>query len=176
MLKEDSETLVGNDRYEGFNVDLIEEISQILGFNYTIKLVADWNYGSYDKVKGEWSGMIGELQSQKADLVVADITITYEREQGVDFTMPFMNLGVTILYKKQQRKIQTCFPSFHRFPLMFGFTSSQLIWPYLYFFLQYQGKYLKYITYLLNSLFLGSVHLKSQWHKMKQNFLLIMQV
>ena len=104
MLKEDSETLVGNDRYEGFNVDLIEEISQILGFHYTIKLVADGNYGSFDKVKGEWSGMIGELQSQKADLVVADITITYEREQGVDFTMPFMNLGVTILYKKPTKK------------------------------------------------------------------------
>ena len=48
--------------------------------------------------------MIGELQSQKADLVVADITITYEREQGVDFTMPFMNLGVTILYKKPTKK------------------------------------------------------------------------
>ena len=48
--------------------------------------------------------MIGELQSQKADLVVADITITYEREQGVDFTMPFMNLGVTILYKKPSKK------------------------------------------------------------------------
>ena len=44
------------------------------------------------------------LQAQKADLVVADITITYEREQGVDFTMPFMNLGVTILYKKPTKK------------------------------------------------------------------------
>ena len=42
---------------------------------------------------------------QKADLVVADITITYEREQGVDFTMPFMNLGVTILYKKPNKKV-----------------------------------------------------------------------
>ena len=36
--------------------------------------------------------------------MVADITITYEREQGVDFTMPFMNLGVTILYKKPTKK------------------------------------------------------------------------
>ncbi len=24
---------------------------------------------------------------------MADLTITYEREKGVDFTMPFMNLG-----------------------------------------------------------------------------------
>ena len=39
----------------------------------------------------------GKLQThsllQKADLAVADLTITYEREEGVDFTMPFMNLG-----------------------------------------------------------------------------------
>ena len=31
---------------------------------------------------------------------MADLSITYEREQGVDFTMPFMNLGITILYTK----------------------------------------------------------------------------
>ena len=42
--------------------------------------------------------------NQKADLAVADLTITYEREQGVDFTMPFMNLGVTILFKKPTAK------------------------------------------------------------------------
>ncbi len=34
------------------------------------------------------------LLSQKADLAIADLTITYEREQAVDFTMPFMNLGI----------------------------------------------------------------------------------
>jgi ABC-type amino acid transport substrate-binding protein len=31
---------------------------------------------------------------QKADLAIADLTITYEREQAVDFSMPFMNLGI----------------------------------------------------------------------------------
>lgn len=30
---------------------------------------------------------------QRADLAIADLTITYEREHAVDFTMPFMNLG-----------------------------------------------------------------------------------
>ncbi|KAG8174237.1 hypothetical protein JTE90_013161, partial [Oedothorax gibbosus] len=29
----------------------------------------------------------------KTDLAIADFTITYEREQVVDFTMPFMNFG-----------------------------------------------------------------------------------
>ena len=41
---------------------------------------------------------------QKADLAIADLTITYEREQAVDFSMPFMNLGISILYKKPQKK------------------------------------------------------------------------
>lgn len=30
---------------------------------------------------------------QRADLAIADITITQERERDVDFTMPYMNLG-----------------------------------------------------------------------------------
>lgn len=37
---------------------------------------------------------------QRADLAVADLTITYDREQVVDFTMPFMNLGISVLYRK----------------------------------------------------------------------------
>jgi ionotropic kainate glutamate receptor 2 len=44
--------------------------------------------------------MIKELLEQKADLAVADLTITFDREQVVDFTMPFMNLGISVLYRK----------------------------------------------------------------------------
>ena len=43
-------------------MDLIQEISTILGFNYTIKLVDDGKYGSFDKKSGKWNGMIGKLQ------------------------------------------------------------------------------------------------------------------
>ena len=61
MLVKDSEQKTGNDRYEGYNMDLIKEISKILGFNYTIRIVEDGNYGSYDKKTETWNGMIGEL-------------------------------------------------------------------------------------------------------------------
>lgn len=37
---------------------------------------------------------------QKADLAAAGLTITYERARVVDFSMPFLNLGITIIYKK----------------------------------------------------------------------------
>lgn len=100
MRRDSSEKLTGNAQFEGYAVDLIHEISRILGFNYTINLAPDGRYGSLNKQTGEWDGMIGELLNQRADLAIADLTITYEREQVVDFTMPFMNLGISILYRK----------------------------------------------------------------------------
>lgn len=93
MRKVSSNKLVGNAQFEGYSVDLIYEISKILGFNYTFRLVPDERYGSYNKKTKEWDGMMKELLDQKADLAIADLTITYDREQAVDFTMPFMNLG-----------------------------------------------------------------------------------
>lgn len=104
MRKNSSERLTGNDQFEGYNIDLVHEISKILGFNYTIKLVPDGRYGSLNKETKEWDGMMKELLDQKADLAVADLTITYDREQAVDFTMPFMNLGISILYRKPTKQ------------------------------------------------------------------------
>ena len=69
-----------------------------------MKWVDDGAYGFMNKETGEWNGLMGELLAQKADLAIADLTITYEREQAVDFSMPFMNLGISILYKKPQKK------------------------------------------------------------------------
>ncbi|XP_076549026.1 kainate-type ionotropic glutamate receptor subunit 1D isoform X4 [Osmia lignaria lignaria] len=100
MRKDSSEKLTGNAQFEGYSIDLIYEISRILGFNYTFRLVPDGRYGSYNKQTKEWDGMMKELLDQKADLAIADLTITYDREQAVDFTMPFMNLGISILYRK----------------------------------------------------------------------------
>lgn len=36
---------------------------------------------------------------QKADLAVAGLTITAEREKVIDFSKPFMTLGISILYR-----------------------------------------------------------------------------
>lgn len=52
MMKESAGKLSGNDQFEGYGVDLIHEISKILGFNYTFRLVPDGRYGSYNKLTG----------------------------------------------------------------------------------------------------------------------------
>lgn len=53
--------------HEGFIVDLLDELSYILGFNYTIYEVADRGYGS-ETASGKWDGMIGDLIERDANV------------------------------------------------------------------------------------------------------------
>ncbi|KAF0045561.1 hypothetical protein F2P81_002090 [Scophthalmus maximus] len=93
MRKENYQDLQGNDQYKGFCVDMLRELANILKFSFKIKLVDDGLYGAPEP-NGSWTGM-------KADLAVAGFTITSEREKVIDFSKPFMNLGISILYRVQ---------------------------------------------------------------------------
>lgn len=100
-MKANADRLAGNDRFEGYCVDLLEEIAGVLPhFKFELFPVANNVYGSLKN--GEWNGMIRELLDHKADLAISDLTITSDRQQAVDFTLPFMNLGISILYKKPE--------------------------------------------------------------------------
>ncbi|XP_037123669.1 glutamate receptor ionotropic, kainate 1 isoform X2 [Syngnathus acus] len=99
MHKKSDKPLYGNDRFEGYCLDLLKELSNILGFSYEVKLVTDGKYGAQND-KGEWNGMVRELIDHVADLAVAPLTITYVREKVIDFSKPFMTLGISILYHK----------------------------------------------------------------------------
>ena len=60
MQKKSDKELSGNDRFEGYCLDLLKELSNILGFTYEVKLVTDGKYGAQND-KGEWNGMVREL-------------------------------------------------------------------------------------------------------------------
>ncbi|KMQ95198.1 glutamate ionotropic kainate 2-like protein [Lasius niger] len=98
MVKEDK-NLTGNARFEGFCIDLLNWIARRVGFQYAIKMVPDHMYGVYDTQTKEWNGIVRELMEKRADLAVASMTINYARESVIDFTKPFMNLGIGILFK-----------------------------------------------------------------------------
>ncbi|XP_055535887.1 glutamate receptor ionotropic, kainate 2-like isoform X2 [Wyeomyia smithii] len=123
MLKDSPTKLTGNDRFEGFGIDLINELSIMLGFNYTFILQEDGVYGSLNRETGKWNGMVQELLDWRADLAITDLTITSDRESAVDFTMPFMNLGISILFRKPTKEP----------PSLFSFMSpfSKQVWLYL---------------------------------------------
>ncbi|XP_077360870.1 glutamate receptor 1-like [Festucalex cinctus] len=100
MLKKNHEQLVGNDKYEGYCAELAAEIAKHVGFAYRLELVGDGKYGARDPISKMWNGMVGELVYGKADVAVAPLTITLVREQVIDFTKPFMSLGISIMIKK----------------------------------------------------------------------------
>lgn len=46
---------------------------------------------------------VSALELKRADLAVASMTINYARESVIDFTKPFMNLGIGILFKVMKK-------------------------------------------------------------------------
>jgi ABC-type amino acid transport substrate-binding protein len=97
MLVEKAEKLSGNARFEGFAIDLATELSKILNFNFTFKIVDDGKYGG-ESSPGNWNGMLGEVHNEVADFCIADISITSSRAAAFTFSMPWLNLGISILY------------------------------------------------------------------------------
>lgn len=61
MFKKSDKPLYGNDRFEGYCIDLLRELSGILGFRYEVRLVEDGKYGALDEGTGQWNGMVREL-------------------------------------------------------------------------------------------------------------------
>lgn len=59
MLRSNSDS-PNEPRFEGFCVDLIEKLAELIGFNYTINLVKDSRYGVRLE-NATWNGIVGEL-------------------------------------------------------------------------------------------------------------------
>ncbi|EDV96485.1 glutamate receptor 1 [Drosophila grimshawi] len=113
--------LVGNERFEGYCKDLAELIATRLGIKIELRLVQDGSYGAENQfAPGGWDGMVGELLRKEADIAIAAMTITAERERVIDFTKPFMSLGISIMIKKPVKQT----------PGVFSFLNplSQEIW------------------------------------------------
>ncbi|EDW96161.1 uncharacterized protein Dyak_GE25051 [Drosophila yakuba] len=121
-LVESIDTLIGNNQYQGYGVDLIKELADKLGFNFTFRDGGN-DYGSFNKSTNSTSGMLKEIVEGRADLAITDLTITSEREEVIDFSIPFMNLGIAILYVKPQKAP----------PALFSFMDpfSSEVWLYL---------------------------------------------
>jgi glutamate receptor ionotropic, NMDA 1 len=95
----------------GYCIDLLKALSSRINFTYDLALSPDGQFGHYMLknlsstlgVKKEWSGLIGELVSERADLIVAPLTINPERAEFIEFSKPFKYQGITILEKKPSR-------------------------------------------------------------------------
>ncbi|XP_066139509.1 glutamate [NMDA] receptor subunit 1 isoform X2 [Euwallacea fornicatus] len=94
---------------KGYCMDLLKELSKKINFTYSLALSPDGQFGNYilrnksGIYKKEWSGLIGELVGERADMIVAPLTINPERAEFIEFSKPFKYQGITILEKKPSR-------------------------------------------------------------------------
>jgi len=108
----------GNNDFEGYGVDLMLELGKVIGHNLEIKLVD--GYGVYNENTGQWNGMVGELIEEKADMVIADLTMTESREKVIDFSVPFMKVGIQMLLKKPKETKEDPFSFLYIFLYIFS--------------------------------------------------------
>ncbi|CAB0039693.1 unnamed protein product, partial [Trichogramma brassicae] len=92
----------------GYCIDLLRELSKTINFTYSLYLSSDGEFGSYSfqntsSTKKEWTGLIAEIVYEKADMIVAPLTINPERAEFIEFSKPFKYQGITILEKKPSR-------------------------------------------------------------------------
>ena len=71
-------------KWEGMFVDMLKILQSQLNFTYKITEPVDKSYGNF--INGSWNGFIGALEKKTIDLVMADLAITQERSEVVDFT------------------------------------------------------------------------------------------
>lgn len=93
---------------KGYCMDLLKELSKTINFTYSLALSPDGQFGNYiiknnSGGKKEWTGLIGELVNERADMIVAPLTINPERAEFIEFSKPFKYQGITILEKKPSR-------------------------------------------------------------------------
>lgn len=78
---------------------VLEELTCSL--NFTLKIVTELNeHGLWNKENRSWSGVMGEIVSGRADLGIADMSMTSFRVRFVDFTLPLI-ISRNTLYIKQ---------------------------------------------------------------------------
>ncbi|XP_041616076.1 glutamate receptor ionotropic, delta-2 isoform X2 [Vulpes lagopus] len=100
-----SENVLGKPKkYQGFSIDVLDALSNYLGFNYEIYVAPDHKYGSPQE-DGTWNGLVGELVFKRADIGISALTITPDRENVVDFTTRYMDYSVGVLLRRAEKTV-----------------------------------------------------------------------
>ncbi|XP_044600582.2 glutamate receptor ionotropic, NMDA 2C isoform X4 [Equus asinus] len=80
---------------KGFCIDILKKLARVVKFSYDLYLVTNGKHGK--RVRGVWNGMIGEVYYKRADMAIGSLTINEERSEIVDFSVPFVETGISVM-------------------------------------------------------------------------------
>lgn len=92
-------------------MDLLTSLSAKLNITFDLHLSGDGGFGHLEEADADappdeprrnayWTGMVGELERHVADMIVAPLSVTRQRNQAVYFTKPFMYPTFSVLMRK----------------------------------------------------------------------------
>ncbi|XP_046822124.1 glutamate receptor ionotropic, delta-2-like [Vespa crabro] len=90
IVKDSSFLIVNEDgKLDGILGRILRNLCVTL--NFSINIVSEVEeYGNWNSKEKTWSGAVGELYAGRADISIADFTITGPRLNVVDFTLPLL--------------------------------------------------------------------------------------
>ena len=83
-----------NKNIVGFDIDLMNAIAKVMGFEVEFKNTA-------------WDGIFAGLESGDYDAILSSVTITDERKAKYDFSDPYINAGQAVVVRADETAIQS---------------------------------------------------------------------
>ncbi|KAI5647011.1 receptor family ligand binding region domain-containing protein [Phthorimaea operculella] len=96
------------DELIGFCKDLAELVARKMGIKYELRVVKDAEYGIESPLEG-WTGMIGEIVRKEADIAIAPLAVTPDRERVVDFSEPFLAVDNPTMHSRIPKQLTDTF-------------------------------------------------------------------
>ena len=78
----------------GFDIDLMRLIAEEAGFEVVFQNTA-------------WDGIFAGLATGEYDAVISSVTITEERQETMDFSIPYINAGQVLIVRQNQTGVTT---------------------------------------------------------------------
>jgi len=78
----------------GFDIDLMNAIAEKGGFEVEIRNTA-------------WDGIFAGLANEEYDAVISSVTITEERQETMDFSMPYINAGQVLIVSASSKGVES---------------------------------------------------------------------
>jgi polar amino acid transport system substrate-binding protein len=88
------EVLDGKGGFQGYDVDIVNEVAKDLGVQVELKNTA-------------WDGIVGELRTGKVDAIFSGMSITPERQRAVAFSEPYYSVGQVVVKRKGDGRIKS---------------------------------------------------------------------
>ncbi|XP_070579858.1 glutamate receptor ionotropic, NMDA 2A-like isoform X2 [Ptychodera flava] len=88
----------------GYAVDLLRELSRTVEGGFEYDLYVKESYGRYIMESRQWNGVVGDLVYGRADMVVGGLKLSSERQKVLDFSVPFMASGVSVIVEQSRGK------------------------------------------------------------------------